>query len=99
MLKATYRFIKNFIFICWLIGVFILGAWIAFENTVPMSLNILGFQFPEWSSGTYMCWIFVIGGVIGYFTHLILVQGRHFAHRRELSRTKKEMRKLQEGRA
>ena len=99
MLKATFRFIKNLIFICWLIGVFILGAWIASENTVPMSLNIFGIRLPEWDSGAYMSLIFIFGGMIGYFTHLILVQGRQFAHRRELSRAKKEVRKLQEERA
>lgn len=94
MFKKLLRWIRWIFILAWLVFVITVSAWIAFENSAPVSINLFGIHLPEATIGLYLCWTFVAGVSLGWFGTWLLARIKLFFRQRELGKVKKEVAKL-----
>ncbi|WP_185231181.1 LapA family protein [Teredinibacter franksiae] len=94
MLAKLARLIRNLFVVIWLVVVLTIGGWVAFYNSEYVSINLFGFNLPEFSIGFYLCITFATGVVIGWFGTWLLARAKLFSRQRELGKARKEMEKL-----
>ncbi|SMF36784.1 Uncharacterized membrane protein YciS, DUF1049 family [Alteromonadaceae bacterium Bs31] len=94
MFLKLFRFIRFIFVVAWFILVVVISMWIAYANSDPLSLNLLGFQLPELTTGTYLGATFAIGATFGWFGTWLIARIKLFSRKRELKKTKKEVEKL-----
>lgn len=67
------KFIKNLTYLAIILGVLVLGALFAVQNTAVVPLDLLVIYLPERSVALWVLLAFSIGGVVGMLTSIGLV--------------------------
>ncbi|TVZ38638.1 putative membrane protein [Alteromonadaceae bacterium 2753L.S.0a.02] len=94
MIKRLYRWIRGLFLFVWLLGVLIIGVWIAWANQDYISVNLFAIELPRFPVGGYLSITFASGVLLGWFGTWILARIKLYSRKRELSKVKKEVNKL-----
>lgn len=94
MFKKLFKWIRWLLIFAWLVFLIVLSFWIAFENSEPAQLHLFGIGLPESTLGTYLCWTFVAGILLGWFGAWLISRIKLFARQRELGKARREVAKL-----
>lgn len=79
-----------------LIAFSLVGAWIAFENTQPVSLSLLGFSLPEFGLGIYVALILLVGFLLALLALSLTWWPKTLALKKTISDQNKEIQGLKE---
>ncbi|MFL0809501.1 MAG: LapA family protein [Agarilytica sp.] len=91
MIKKLFKWSARLLIVAWFIFTMIIGMWLWKENSAPVVVRYFGFEYQDWTLGTIMTAMLVLGFVFGsiplFFTSL-LKEGKH---RMQVRKIRKEL--------
>lgn len=77
-----------------LIAFVLVGAWIAFENTQPVSLSLFGFDLPRTGLGIYVAMLLFVGFLLAWLALVLTWWPKTLSRKRLISEQEKEIKRL-----
>lgn len=97
MIAIVFGWVKKLGFLIWILGMLLAGAWLANENSNPVSLTIFSFPLPDIALGVLIWMTLLLGVLLGFFTYYLVSKPSAIAKKRALSKANKELASLRTG--